>query len=242
VTLSTQSIIYTAYLTLRVKDVTAKATTATTLITGVGGYVAGEQETIPHSDHGTPMVTLTLKIPVTQYRPSLAKLDALGRAVTFSQHSVDVTQRVADVSSRVASAQAAIKQLRALLGKAGTVGALLQVQDEINSQESSLEALLAEQQALAHETSYATVTVTLIGPHVVIVKKHKKKAHGFGAGLRAGWHALGLVVIAVLTAIGAFLPFAVPVALILGIGYWARRRMIRRRRPPTADPPAAAPA
>jgi hypothetical protein len=238
--LSAQSIIYTADLTLRVKDVSAVATQVTTLVTSAGGYVSGEQEIIPHRNHATPLVTLTLKIPVSQYHQSLASLAKLGSQVSFGQHALDVTQRVADVASRVASAQAAIKQLRALLGKAGTVGALLQVQDEINNQEASLESLLAQQQALAHETSYGTVTVTLLGHHVVVVqKKKKKKASGFGTGLRAGWHALGVVVRALLTALGAALPFAVPIALLAGIGFAGRRRLARRRRP-AADPPAPA--
>ncbi len=239
--LSTQSIIYTAQLTLRVRQVTAVATTAASLAIAADGYVAGEQEIIPHSNHATPLVTLELKIPVAQYHATLAKLAALGRQVAFTQHAQDVTQQVADVSSRVASAQAAIKQLRALLSKAGSVGQLLQVQEEINAQESSLEALLAQQQALSHETSYGTVTVTLLGHQVVIHRKPKKKKEtGFGTGLKAGWNALVLVVRWVLTALGAVLPFAVPVAVLALIGFEGRRRLSRRRTPPAAEPPAAA--
>jgi Domain of unknown function (DUF4349) len=239
--LSVQSIIYTADLTLKVKDVTATATSATNLVTAVGGYVSGEQEVIPHSG-GTPQVTLTLKIPVSQYHPTLAKLTALGSQVAFSQQAQDVTQEVADVASRVTSAQDAIRQLRALLNKAGSVGALLQVQDEINAQESALEALQAQQSALAHETSYGTVTVTLFGHHLAIVKKHKKKtaASGFGAGLRAGWHALVAVVTWLLAAIGALLPFLIPVAVIAAIAWEIRRRLARRRHSPAGEPPAAA--
>jgi len=237
--IATQSIIYTADLTLRVKDVTATATIATGIVTDAGGYVAGERQVMLHRNHATPLVTLTLKIPVSAYHQTLAKLAALGRQVSFSQHAQDVTQRVADVGSRVASAQAAIRQLRALLAKAGSVSALLQVQDEINSQESALEALLAQQRTLARETSYATVTVTLLGHHVVIVKKPKKASGGFGTGLRDGWHALVVVVRAVLTALGAALPFLVPVALIAALA-WVTRRRLTRRRPPRAGPPAAA--
>ena len=237
--IATQSIIYTADLTLRVKDVTATASAAAGIVTAVGGYVADEQQVMLHRNHATPLVTLTLKIPVSAYHQTLAKLAALGRQVSFSQHAQDVTQRVADVGSRVASAQAAIRQLRALLAKAGSVSALLQVQDEINSQESALEALLAQQRTLARETSYATVTVTLLGHHVVIVKKPKKASGGFGTGLRDGWHALVVVVRAVLTALGAALPFLVPVALIAALA-WVTRRRLTRRRPPRAGPPAAA--
>ena len=179
-----------------------------------------------------PQVDLTLKIPVAQYGPVLAKLKGLGTKISFSSRAVDVTQQVADVGSRVASAQAAIKQLRALLSKAGSVGQLLSVQEEINSQESDLEALLAQQRALAHETSYATVTAVLVGHHARFVAKPEKTSPGFLAGLKGGWHALVTVVGWLLTALGSALPFLIPVLLIGGIALEGRRRLARRKAPP----------
>ena len=241
--LSAQSIIYTATLSVRVstsESVTAAADRASGIVTAVGGYVSGEQEIIPPGRHQIPQVDLTLKIPVAQYRPALAKLSALGTQISFSQHAQDVTQQVADVNSRVASARAAIKQLRALLSKAGSVGQLLSVQEEINNQESALEALLAQQRALAHETSYATVTAVLVGHHARLVAKHKKTSPGFLAGLRGGWHALVVVVGWLLTALGSALPFLIPVLLLAGIAIGGRRRLVRRKTPPAAEPPAPA--
>ena len=79
------------------------------------------------------------------------------------------------MSSRVASDQAAITQLRALLKDAGNVGDLLSVQDQINSEESDLESMLAQQQALNHETAYATVKLTLVGPIAPAKAKPKRK-------------------------------------------------------------------
>lgn len=235
----TQSIIYTADLVLQVKDVTTAADLATGIATGAGGYVAEEQENLAPGT--TPQVSLTLKIPVALYRPTLGHLMALGHQLGFNAHATDVTQQVADVNSRVASAQAAIRQLRALLTRAGSIPELLSVQDQINTQESDLEALLAQQQALAHETSYATVSVALIGPHPSLVKHHKKHraSHNFVTGLSAGWHALGTAVSWALTVLGVMLPFLVVLAIIAGIAWGSRRRLVRRKTPPAATPPSA---
>ena len=241
--LSAQRIIYTANLSIRVsasESVVSAADRASGIVAAVGGYVSGEEEIIPPGSREAPQINLTLKIPVAQYRPTLAKLAALGTQISFSQHAQDVTQQVADVNSRVASAQAAIKQLRALLKKAGSVGQLLAVQEEINTQESDLEALLAQQRALAHETSYATVTAVLVGHHERPVTTHKKTSPGFLAGLRGGWHALVVVVGWLLTALGSALPFLIPVLLVAGIAIGGRRRLARRKTPPTAEPPAPA--
>jgi len=240
--LSNQSIIYTAFLSVRVsKDVTGVATKAATIVTAAGGYVSGEQVTIPQNKHTAAVVDLQLKIPVAQYSTTLGTLrTTLGKELSFRQVTQDVTQQVADVSSRVASSQAAITQLRALLKHAGSVSQLLSVQDQINAQESYLEALLAQQRALAHETTYATLSITLYGHHAHIVKKHHKASPGFGAGLRGGWHALGLVVGWILTALGSALPFLVVGALIGAVAWESRRRLARRKAPPAAEPPAAA--
>src|SRR5258708_1413681 len=216
--LSTQSIIFTADMTVRVKDVTATASQVTAIVTAVGGYVSGEQEIIPPGNQGIPQINLVLKIPAAQFSQTVAKLSVppIGKRLSYNQQAQDVTQQVADVTSRVASAQAAIKQLRALLTKAGSVTQLLTVQNEINGQESNLEALLAQQRALAHETSYGTVTVLLVGHHERIVKKHKKAkaSHGFLAGLRARWHAPALADSWGLPALGTALPLLMTAALI----------------------------
>jgi len=237
-----QSIIYTADLTVRAADVAAAASMATSLVQAAGGYVAAEQETIPPGNDGSAQVSLELKIPVAQYPAILGQLETkLGKQIFLSQQAQDVTQQVADVGSRVASAQAAISQLRTLLSRAGSIGDLLAVQDQINAQEAALEALLAQQRALAHETSYATVSLLLVTHHVRAVKHPKQKSRGFGAGLRAGWHALLAVITAILTALGAALPFAVPVALLAGLALVGGRRLVRRRTPPTTTPPPAVP-
>jgi hypothetical protein len=224
-----QSIIYTANLTIQVKDVTATAAKASKDVTAVGGYIASEQRAVPGGKHGVAQVSLELKIPVTAYQTTLTELSTLGKPLAFSTEAQDVTQQVADVSSRVASFQAAIKQLRALLSRAGNVSQLLSVQEEINSQQSDLESLLAQQQALDHETSYGTVTLQVTGHRARPVRK-KRTSHGLAAGLGTGWRALKAVVVWLLTALGVVLPFAVPIAVLGGIIYVGRRRVVRRRR------------
>jgi Domain of unknown function (DUF4349) len=226
--LATPSIVYTASLTVRAANVTAAASEATSLVVAQGGYVSSEQASESPADRARATVSLQLKIPVAVYQATLARLARLGTQVSLSQHARDVTQQVADVSSLVTSAQDAITQLDALLKRAGSISDLLSVQEQINAQESSLEALQAQQRALAGETSYATVSVTLVGPRPA--RRHapeKKQRHGFVAGLAAGWRGLRLAVSAVLTGVGAVLPFAVVAAVLAAAGYAGRRRLLR---------------
>jgi len=228
-TLASQSIIYTASLTVQPRDVTTAADRATSIATSTGGYVSGEQATSTPGRSGSAVVSLTLKIPVVSYQAVLTSLSALGRRTSLDQQATDVTQQVADVGSRVASQRAAIAQLRVLLKRAGSVSQLLSVQDQINTDESSLEALLAQQRALSHETSYATVSLLLVSHHRRLVKRKKKSAAGFLTGLSRGWHAFTRAVAWTLTALGAVLPFAAVAAVLAALGYAGRRRWRRRR-------------
>ena len=184
--------------------------------------------------------TVTFKIPEAVYSSTLAALSGsgLGTQLSLSQQAQDVTQQVADVSSRVTSDEAAIAQLRALLAHAGSVGELLSVQDQINNEETDLESMLAQQTALSHETSYATVTLTLVGPKAVVKARPKQAPPGLNGGLSRGWHAFRVTISWLLTVLGAVAPFAAVVALIGGLGWWARRRVTRGRRRP--DSPVTA--
>ena len=228
-----QSIIYTAGLTVRAANVAKAAALATSIVATAGGYVSSEQASLHPAGHTRATVSLQLKVPVAAYQATLAQLSArLGSQTSLSQQAQDVTGQVADVSSRVASAQAAIAQLRALLSRAGSVGGLLGVQDQINAEETELEALQAQQRALAHETTYATVSLRLVSKHLASVTA-KKRSHGFVSGLSAGWRSLRVATSWLLTGAGTVLPFAVIAALAGGIGYGGRRRAARRRSSPS---------
>ncbi len=247
---ATESIIYTASVTVRTAHLTQAAARATELARAAGGYVSSENTALNRAHPDRSTVSLQLKIPVSGYQATLGALSTrLGTRLAMSQHAQDVTQTVADVTSRVTSAEAAISQLRSLLRHAGSVGSLLTVQNQINAEESGLESLLARQRALTHETSFGTVSLLLVAPAAATHHQKHHPAGGFVGGLKAGWHGLVRSVDVVLTGAGAALPFAVILALIGYAVYRSRHWIFRRRSlsggggPGTAGPsnPAAQP-
>ncbi len=220
-----QQLIYTAQLTVRARDVTAAVSRATSIAAQAGGYVSSENASSDPDHPAQSTATIELKIPVAAYAATLAELagGGLGTQLSLQQQAQDVTEQVADVNSQVASDEAAIAQLRSLLAHAGSVADLLTVQEQINSEESDLEAMQAQQSALNHETAYGTVTVTILGPTVVRhpARAKPKPPPGLGRGLTAGWHAFRVGLSWLLAIIGALLPFAAVLALLAALGYWA---------------------
>ena len=225
------SIIYTAQLTVRAGDVSSAAAQAAQIADGAGGYVSSETAKVNPDHPSEATASVQLKIPVAAYAATLGQLGhRLGTQLALQQQAQDVTQQVADVDSQVASDQAAIAQLRTLLSHAGSVGDLLSVQNQINQEESNLESMQAQQRALSRETSYATVTLTILGPKAKPVLHRPKAPPTLAGGFTAGWHALRVAVSWTLAFLGAIAPFAVVLA-VAGYAVYRGRRWLARRRP-----------
>jgi hypothetical protein len=226
-----QQLIETAQLTVRANSVNGAVSRATSIVKAAGGYVSAENATSGQGQPSEATATVTFKIPVTAYPATLAGLSgsALGTQLSLTEQAQDVTQQVADVSSRVASDQAAITQLRALLQKAGSVSELLSVQDQINSEESDLESMLAQQNALGNETSYATVTVTIEGPAAAARPAARAgQPPGLSGGASRGWHAFRVTFSWLLTVLGVLAPFAAVIAVLGALAWWCRRALRQR--------------
>jgi hypothetical protein len=225
-------IIYTAQLTVRAANVNSAAAKAAQIIESAGGYVSNET-TSANPDHPSEATaSVQLKIPVPAYQATLSQLEGgLGTQLSLQQQAQDVTQQVADVNSQVTSDEAAIAQLRALLSHAGSVSDLLSVQNQINAEESSLETMQAQQRALSHEVSYATVTLTILGSKAKPLIHRPKAPPSLAGGLGAGWRALRITVSWTLAFLGALAPFAAIGALAFYLVFRSRRWLIRRRLP-----------
>jgi hypothetical protein len=233
-------IIYTAQLTVRVGSVSSAAARATQIAESVGGYVSNETVSADPDHPSQATATVQLKIPVASYPATLSQLaSGLGTQLSMQEQAQDVTEQVADVNSQVASYEAAITQLRALLSHAGSVGDLLMVQNQINNEESALESLQAQQRALSHETSYATVTLTILGPKAKPAVHRPKAPPSLAGGLGAGWRALKVTVSWILAFLGAVAPFAAIAAAAGYVIYRGRRWLIRRKPGPQTPHPAA---
>jgi hypothetical protein len=230
---ATAQLIYTADLTVRAHDLGSAISQASQIVAEAGGYTSDENTSANPAHPALSTASLQLKIPVTAYQATLAKLASqLGKQVSLQQQ----TQQVADTSSRVASDQAAITQLRALLARTGSVADLLSVQNQINSEESDLESMQSQQRALNAETSYATVSLSLLGPLARPVPHHPKPPPTLTAALTAGWHALSLTFSWLLAVLGAAAPITAALALLAYLGYRGRRWLLRRRAHPASAP------
>ncbi|MFI6292200.1 DUF4349 domain-containing protein [Nonomuraea sp. NPDC050790] len=239
VTVQERQIIYVASVTVRAKDVTAAAESAKTIVTGAGGHLSKEESRAAEQQEAS--ATLEFKVPPARYQEVLTAFGRdLGKRLSMTQGTQDVTMEVADVNSRLKSAQDALASLRTLLGKAKTIGQVLEVEREIQNREAELESLQARQKELAGQVGMATVTLRLVGPAAEVIPPDDEPP-GFLGGLAAGWRALVDFLKVTVTVLGVVLPWLLIVAPVVLLFVLLVRRG-RTTRPAPAPEPEETPA
>ncbi|MET9404403.1 DUF4349 domain-containing protein [Streptomyces sp. NPDC002935] len=231
-------IIRTASLTVVVKEVPRALDDARTTAENAGGYVGNETTT--RDGRGHERTRVILRVPTERYDEVLADLEGAGKVVARTAKAEDVTDQVVDVESRVKSQRASVTRVRELMDKATKLSDVVALEGELSSREADLEALLAQQASLKDRTSLATITLSL---SETPVKKAEKKDEdpGFLDALQGGWDVLVTMVRWLALAVGALLPFAAALALIVLV--WMRLlspRLRRRPAPAGASGPATA--
>jgi len=229
--LSASHIIRTASLTVQVKDVPKALDEARTTTENAGGYVG--DETTNRDEEGGEHTRVVLRVPVEKYDEVLADLQGAGKLLHRTAKAQDVTDQVVDVESRIKSQRVSVARVRELMDQATKLSDVVQLEGELSTRESDLEALLAQQASLKDRTSLATITLSLTETPVKAVAKDDDT--GFVDALAGGWDAFVTMLRWLAVAFGAVLPFlAVAVLLVLA---WLR--LIRPRLPRR---PATAPA
>ncbi|MER7641643.1 MULTISPECIES: DUF4349 domain-containing protein [unclassified Streptomyces] len=228
--LTASSIIRTASLSVRVKDVPKALDEARTTTENAGGFVGNESTTRDGQGHERTQVVL--RVPSDKYDEVLADLEGAGKLLQRTAKAQDVTDQVVDVESRIASQRASVARVRELMDRATKLSDVVELEGELSTRESDLEALLAQQASLKDRTSLATITLSLSQTPVAKAAA-KDDGPGFVDAVAGGWHVFVTMLRWIALSLGAVLPFAAVAALALFV--WLR--LVRPRRAGTV--PAA---
>jgi hypothetical protein len=218
-----RKVISTGQLRVRTKDLGAARAEVTRLVASWQGLVADEQST---SDRHGRLVssTLTLRVPSDRFDQAMSALGRLGKVDHQTRSAEDVTTQVIDVDARVQAAERTIQQVERLLTRAKRLSDVIAIESDLARRQADLDSLKQQQAWLQDQTSLSTITLQLGRPTATPVQP--AHASGFLAGLEGGWHALAAGTVALLTVLGALLPFGVLAGLV-GVPAWV---VVRRRR------------
>ncbi|MET7685378.1 DUF4349 domain-containing protein [Streptomyces sp. NPDC005423] len=218
-------IIRTASLTVQVKDVAKALDAARTTTENAGGFVG--DETTDRDEKGHERTRVVLRVPTARYDEVLGDLEGAGKLLDRTAKAQDVSDQVVDVRSRIASQRASVARVRELMDRATAISDVVELEGELSTRESDLEALLAQQSSLKDRTALATITLSL-SETPVATKAAEDGTPGFSDALAGGWHVFVTMVRWLALALGAVLPFAVLAAVALLV--WLRFVRPRLRR------------
>jgi len=179
------------------------------IATSLGGYVSTSSVALAGSSRGG---TVVLGVPAGEFEKAVSEAESLGTLKHLSTTATNVTGQVADLGAQVNALEAARAQLEALFARAGTIPALLSVQNEITSVQSQIQQLQAQQRVLANEISFSSLTVALAMPsatHASAPSRFSKAWHQAVSHVEGG--------LSTLLADSGIVLFSVVLLIVLGL-------------------------
>jgi hypothetical protein len=198
------------------------------------GYVASSSEATV--DEKASEGTLTIRVPADQFDAARRDLAGLGTVEHQELGGQDVTAQIVDFDARIRSLQAQEQALSAILGRARSVGEVLEVQGQLFNVRQQIEQLQAERANIDAQASMATITATVFEPGAAVTKAKPRPEPA--TGLARSWDRAWDAAIAVIGGMVIVTGVLVPIALLALIGWVLWRLSVGRRRTPTATPAA----
>jgi hypothetical protein len=213
-----RQVVSTASLRVRVGDVRGAIQRAVAVVEGAGGYVGEQQVEL----EGSERAEVTFRVPPAALPTVLDRIGGLGRVLDRSSKAQDVTEQVVDSEGRLKTLRASADRLRALIADARIPAEIIGVESELARREADIESTEGRLRVLRDQVGLAAVRVSFTERGA---PARSKDIPGFLAGLKAGWAALVNTLGTGATVLGALLPFAPPVAVVI----WGTSRRRRRR-------------
>jgi hypothetical protein len=195
---------------VRVQDPAAAENAVTAAMEKHGAYAAASSAVDDNSRR------FTIRVPSASYRALLADIAGLGRVLSRSENTEDVTVRYYDLEGRLATKQELLKTFRSYLGKAASIEEILSVEERIADLESEIDNTGRDLRRLGDLVDYATVELEVYGP----VTASPYKAPSFGERLLELLNSFGGFASVLALILVGIVIFGIPAVLVLAILFW----------------------
>jgi hypothetical protein len=222
-------IVRTADVRVRVRgSFTAAVERANAVAALLGGFVTSSSTS--SLGRGRSSAELTMRVPADQFDEARTRLGRLGKIESLEMHGRDVSGQLVDLDARLRAARAEEAALTILLGKAGSVGDILQIRDRLSGVRTEIEQLDGQQVALRDQVAMSTIHVALHEAGAPSrATEHESNETGIRESARDALNAAEAVVGGMLIVLGALSP----IVGVVVVGWLIYAFTTRRRRPVT---------
>ena len=215
-------VIRTAQMTLSVGSglFDSKLADLRTVVEQEGGFIAGtDAQSNPTTDESIRTGVITFMVPAAKFDETIDLLAKMGKVKNEHISGNDVSAQYVDLQARLANQIAQRDAMLVLLKRAQTISDIIAVQNQIGQITGQIEQLKGQIQYIEHNTSFSTVTVTMLEAGAP-AQVARQDSWGFATALSDGAHNFVTTVNYVVTGLGAVGPFLV----LVGLGYLLWRR------------------
>ena len=218
-------VIRTAQITLGVKSGQFSSSFADvrSLVEAEGGIIAGSdaQQSDPNSTDGIRTGVVTFEVPANKFETVIDALFSMGSIRATHIAGQDVSGQYIDYQARLRNAQAQRDAMLLLMQQAKTVNEIIAVQQQLSQITGQIEQLKGQIANLDHQTTWATISVTIHEAGVVPAAQPPADEWGFKTAVADAAHNFVTTVNLAVAGLGAAGPFMI----LAGLGYvlWKRR-------------------
>jgi len=163
-----RKLIQTGMLGVEVADVDQAIQEIARIATSAGGFVAASD--IREGREDARSGSVTIRIPASAFEGVQSSVTGLGRALSRSTQSNDVTREYMDLETRLNVKSETVSRLQALLTRSGSLEDLLAVERELGRATSELESLKGQLQYVESQVSLSTLTIELVEPGAIVAR------------------------------------------------------------------------
>jgi len=213
-----KKIIRTADLQMELKDYHAFDRSYRDGIRKLGGYIAKEQQR--QSDERIEN-NVSIRVPVASFEEAIDLLTPSGEKLIDKKiSSEDVGGQMMDTKARMEARRHICDRYLEMLKQAKNMEEVLQVQNEINEQQETIESATGRVNYLSHAAAYSTINLSYYQVLIPVpIVKQPGYAVRFWEALKNGWQ--------VIASIGIVLANVWPLLLLAAAGIW---QLYRKRK------------
>ena len=213
-----QKIIQRASLSIEVADFQTSSDALSQIVERADGFISDSYTYVTDTDRKRGEITI--RVPSDRFLAVLADLETLG--VVTSQHisGEDVTEEYIDLQARLNNSERQEQRLLEILELAETVEEILEVERELERVRGEIEQMTGRITYLENRIELATISVSLYEPEPIT------QNWGIRDAIRAAFGGFVAVIRGLIIAVG----YALPILILLGLGWIIRSVVVRRKR------------
>ncbi|HET7467348.1 MAG TPA: DUF4349 domain-containing protein [Candidatus Dormibacteraeota bacterium] len=186
------------------------------------GFIAGTDAQVnpQTADDRIRTGVISFMVPAKNFDDTIDGLAKLGKVQNEHISGQDVSSQYVDLQARLANAEAQRNAMLALLQQAHSVPDIIAIQNQLGQITQQIEELKGQIQYLDHNTSFSTVTVSIVEAGAPAPVQSTDN-WGFVTALSDAAHNFVTTINYIITGLGAI----GPVLLLLALAYFVWRRL-----------------